>query len=518
MMPPVETPSDTLDGPSLREVVSAVVAGIPFALFAAAVLAVAAYFASDLLPRRYEAAATLLASQPGTDLTRLGLPYTSGTLDLDTYVAAGQGSTVRQRAAESLDDTAAFAGVSVRVEPSRSAAARLVIITATAPSAESAAAAAGAIASALVAWDRERVGRDIEGVASVVEQQVGALRTRLQGTIATEGAGTPAAEAIRVEVAQRENELVALRAVAASPPATLQLLEGASVPSEPSSPDVMVNTVLGFALGFFLGLAAFLLRTSFDPRLRTVPAIERASGLPVLAALPRVTKDQGAYFHAMSYVAAALRSRAGDDGGDVVLVTSVREGAPRATAAIHLAACFVADGDRTLLVDANSHAPTIGQRLGIDRGAGPTTRMYADSTEDDTLDPTTVRVGKHAELRVVPSYPPPGGMDLGTKTSLAWWAERWRKEFDTVVLDTAPVLEAADSLGLARVATAVVLVVTPGSTQADELRQAVEALTRTGARIAGIVAAPPEARALARLGLGRAERPAQLSLASLGRA
>src|SRR5690606_20937844 len=222
-------------------------------------------------------------------------------------------------------------------------------------------------------------------------------------------------------------------------------------------------------------------------------------------------------FQAMSYVAAATRTGASDGRSGVVLVTSVRERDARATAAIHLAASFAADGERTLLVDANTQAPIIGQRLGLDRSAAPTTRTYVTSPDATTLEPSGVRVGKHAELKVVPSYPPPGGMDLGAKVSLAHWVDRWRDEYDTVVLDTAPVLEAADALTLARVAKAVVLVVTPGSADTDELRHAIEALERSGALIVGIVATQPEVDPLSRLGLGRKVNQAPVSLASLGR-
>jgi len=517
MMPLVDHASELLEGPSLREILSTVISGLPIALVAGIVLAVAANLGSGLLPSRYEATATVLASQPGADLTRLGLPYQSASLDLDAYVAIAKGDAVWQRAADAAEASGGLEGVVVNVEPSRSPSARLLNVTATAGSSEVAAEAANGVASALVAWDRDRVGRDIKAVASVMEQQVAALRARLGEAVASDGAEAPATVAVRTELAQRENELSALRAVASAPPATLQLLEVAAVPDDASSPNVVVNTALGFLVGFFLALALYLMRAAFDTRVRGVPGIERATGLPVVAELPRIAKDQGAYFQAMSYVAAATRSGTPDGRAGVVLVTSVRERDPRATAAIHLAACFAADGERTLLVDANTQAPIIGQRLGLDRSAAPTTRMYVSSPDDATLEPTGVRVGKHAELKVVPSYPPPGGMDLGAKVSLARWVDRWQDEYDTVVLDTAPVLEAADALTLARIAKAVLIVVTPGVADAGELRHAVEALERSGALIVGIVTVQPEGAPLARLGLRREPNQAPVSLASLGR-
>src|SRR5690606_23912475 len=165
--------------------------------------------------------------------------------DLDAYVAIAKGDTVWQRAADAADASGGLDGVVVDVEPSRSPAARLLNVTATAGSSEDASAAANGVASALVAWDRDRVGRDISAVASVMEQQVAALRGRLQEAMRSGGAEAPATVAIRAELAQRENELSALRAVASAPPATLQVLEVAAVPSEPSAPDVMVNTALG---------------------------------------------------------------------------------------------------------------------------------------------------------------------------------------------------------------------------------------------------------------------------------
>lgn len=514
MMPVVESAVEPLEGPSLREVLSTVMSGLPIALVVGILLALGAYFGSGLLPKKFEATATVLAAEPAADLTRLGLPYAARPLDLDAYVAIARGDSVRRLAIEQATDPSTFDDVTIEVTSSSSFAARLLSVTATSGSPAAAASAANDLASALVTWDRSRIGRDIASVATLLEQHAAVLRASQEEAIAAQD---PGAAAITTELAQRESELSTLRAVAAAPPATLQVVESAVAPDEASAPNVPVNTVLGFAMGFFLSMAFYLVAASLDTRLRSEQAIERVAGLPVVSALPRVGKNQSAYFQAMSYVAAAARSADLADGTGVILVTSVREGAARANASIHLAAAFAADGERTLLVDANTHSPSVGQRLGLERSAGPTTRTYVTANDEDVPDANTVSVGKHAELHVVPSYPQPGGMDLGAKRSLAEWVERWRASFDTIVLDTAPVLLAADALGLARSASAVLVVVTPGTIKAEELRHALDAMQRSGAPLVGIVAAQAETTPLSRLGRASEPKPSPLSLASLGR-
>jgi polysaccharide biosynthesis transport protein len=64
-------------------------------------------------------------------------------------------------------------------------------------------------------------------------------------------------------------------------------LQRASEPTQPSSPKVMLNTLLSVALGLGLALAAALLLEFFDRRIRTLEDVVIALELPVLGVMPK---------------------------------------------------------------------------------------------------------------------------------------------------------------------------------------------------------------------------------------
>jgi Mrp family chromosome partitioning ATPase len=65
--------------------------------------------------------------------------------------------------------------------------------------------------------------------------------------------------------------------------------------------------------------------------------------------------------------------------------------------------------------------------------------------------------------------------------------ERWRTEYDRIILDSSPVLAVSDSLALAAQADNVLVLVRSGVTRRKALLRTKEWLRRAGARICGVV-------------------------------
>ena len=65
------------------------------------------------------------------------------------------------------------------------------------------------------------------------------------------------------------------------------VLSQASVPAQPSSPKVVLNTLLSALIGSLLALSAIILLEYMDRRIRTIDDLPEALGLPVLGVMPR---------------------------------------------------------------------------------------------------------------------------------------------------------------------------------------------------------------------------------------
>ncbi|HBC30966.1 MAG TPA: hypothetical protein DC024_06950 [Clostridiales bacterium] len=72
--------------------------------------------------------------------------------------------------------------------------------------------------------------------------------------------------------------------------ASLKIVDPANMPDKPSSPNVTLNTIIGFLLGFFISMCYFVMCDRFDIRIKSEEDITEYYNLPVLASIPAFTK------------------------------------------------------------------------------------------------------------------------------------------------------------------------------------------------------------------------------------
>src|SRR6202042_1109190 len=66
-----------------------------------------------------------------------------------------------------------------------------------------------------------------------------------------------------------------------------ELVQKASPPGEPSSPDTKKNVILGLVIGILLGFGLAVLLERMDRRIRTSEEMEEVYGLPLIGRIPR---------------------------------------------------------------------------------------------------------------------------------------------------------------------------------------------------------------------------------------
>ncbi len=73
---------------------------------------------------------------------------------------------------------------------------------------------------------------------------------------------------------------------------TITVVERASAPSTPISPNMKQNLVLAFVLGLILAAGLALLREGLSDRIEGVEELERIAGHPVIAVIPNLKFQQ----------------------------------------------------------------------------------------------------------------------------------------------------------------------------------------------------------------------------------
>jgi len=274
------------------------------------------------------------------------------------------------------------------------------------------------------------------------------------------------------------------------------LVEQARAPRLPVRPRVPLNLALGLILGLGLGIGLALVQEQLDDSIRDEDEILRLTGAPVLGAVPVLQQDQMVAMISRSRAQrrgieayTGLRYNLGfvmpGPGGHTVLVTSAGPQEGKTTTAANLAVAAALAGRRVILVDADLRRPAMHRLFSLDGARGLTDAIVGGAA----ISPSPVRIGDDdIDLKVMGSGSrPPNPTDLLDSNRMRALLQELRQQADLIILDSPPVLSAADSLVLAGMSDAVLLVCIPGESHRRALKRTSELLNTVGARISGVV-------------------------------
>jgi len=275
-----------------------------------------------------------------------------------------------------------------------------------------------------------------------------------------------------------------------------RLVERAVVPGGPSAPRPKLMTVFGGVVGFSIGLvlaflAVFMRRGFGLPR-----EVERATGVRVLAALPRgrwrgcdrmlealARSPHQVFADRIRQLRAVLNGPRGERPPRSVLFTSPLAGDGKTCTALAFAFLEAKAGRRVLLLD-------------LDMRRSPLRRALELAGGDDLPAYLQGRCSLDAAIRSLPDQgfdllttltpaPLPGGeLTPGAVRALL---EELGRRYDRVVIDAPPLLSGSESLICCGEAEAVLLALRHRATTAGQLRDALQRLRDMQIEPAGLV-------------------------------
>jgi len=382
---------------------------------------------------------------------------------------------------------------------------------------------------------------DREATVRGLETEIGLLDGRLGATSSILG-GVPQA-AVHLEQLERRRGIVAtwyatflqdLQRVMVAEQAELgyvELVSPAYVPTAPARPNLPQNTILGVLLGLGFGVSLALAKHAAQREIRR-PDDLAEQGYRVLGVIPTMNKEIRESFGRRTAVEVEGRPIStrlltmltpwspvaenfrlirtnllhGLDGleevfgtgdgqavptGRTVLVTSPESGAGKTVTASNLAVALATGGRRTLLVDADLRRPSAHRMFGVDgsRGLADVLQETAPWPERDPEIEEFAPLQTDIEnLYFLPAGRParPPSELVGSKR-LEGLFDRARPVFDVIVVDSPPVLVAADAVLLARRADAVVMIVSAEHTDRRAIEEARRALEAVGHPVTGLI-------------------------------
>jgi Mrp family chromosome partitioning ATPase len=472
-----------------------------------AIVTVAGIVAGGLLtlvmPKTYEAEATVLVRPQGVELSRAFDDDT--VVDLETASRLARSRTVAERTSQALaaggiDRSASALVAASSVQPGLS---DILDFRVRDGSPAVAAAAATAMAEQYLAFAREQLDRSIAEATADLQQTLVDAEARLaevDGAIAatTDDAARSVLQSERTLLLAQINEiqrsLVDARSLVRTPG---EIVDTAEVPAAPSSPKLLVNLVLGLVLGLVAGVAVAFLRERSSDRLTTESTLSDDFGLRLLGSVPGGRSRLGRAGppplllpgsaggeRYRRILAGMVHAIGGAEGGRVVLLVTPVDPGVTAGVAANLALFAANAGYRVDLVQTDLRYPSLHHYFRLPAAPGAADVLRAHVAYPDVARGFPEVPG----LRIVTA----GSVNLEASRlvqprALRHLLDSARLGTDLVLIDSPPMAEVADAVVLADLADAVVLVVDPARSRRREVEVALADLRRGGVEPDGVI-------------------------------
>jgi polysaccharide biosynthesis transport protein len=277
--------------------------------------------------------------------------------------------------------------------------------------------------------------------------------------------------------------------------AALSVLEEATIPSVPISPNVRMNVLLAAVIGLMLALAGAFLIEYLDDTIKLPEDAMRATGLPILGAITRIEGDNYsdrliAAKYPLSPTAEAYRVMRTniqfstiDHPAHTLLVSSPGPSEGKSVMIANLAVVMAQSGMKVIIVDTDLRRPVQHRIFGLPNRNGVS----------DAVIQFQIPVSEHLQdtgienLRLLSSgsLPPNPAELLGSERMLNIISDL-QEISDMVLFDSPPVLVVTDAAILGSRTDGAILVNDSGNTRTDESRRAAEELRRVRVNLLGV--------------------------------
>jgi len=280
-----------------------------------------------------------------------------------------------------------------------------------------------------------------------------------------------------------------------SPALRGKIVQPAVVPSSPTSPQPLQSGALGLIAGLAVGIGLAVLRKALDVKLHTAKDVTHVTDRPVIATIPRDSSFVRDPVVMMTSPTSGMAERfrqlrtnllffniESDKPWNFVVTSSI-ESEGKTSTALNIAYALAENGDRVLLIDADLRRPKVAQYLQLEGAAGLTTVLLNRAGFSDVVQ----SLGPGSPDVLTSGAIPPNPAELVGSRRMKQLLEQVSRQYQAVVIDSAPLLPVADTLSLLPHVSGVVMVAAAERVTVPELKTALESIGNTRTPVMGIV-------------------------------
>jgi polysaccharide biosynthesis transport protein len=309
----------------------------------------------------------------------------------------------------------------------------------------------------------------------------------------------------------------------------ITLVDAARVPASPAKPSVFNYAAGSIAGGLLLGICGALFRDATDTRIQEPGDMEMLCSEASIGVLPHhdakterkrmaaakaplraspfaapagstsyammapnatvaATQPRSAYTEALRVLCTSLMQGSnGGPCGQVFLVTSPVPGEGKSMLSVNLAIVYAQRGKKVLLVDGDLRTPVLQEGLNLKSDHGLSSLLMAENIDDAELASGVPFLGVSG-LDVLPAGPLPDyPAELLASDGMAELVRIWRKHYDYIIFDGAPILPVTDSALLSQYVDFTLVVARHNVTDSRSLERTCQILRLQGVRQIGLV-------------------------------
>ena len=322
----------------------------------------------------------------------------------------------------------------------------------------------------------------------------------------------------------KQNEIQVSSQLGGLRTSNIKIVDRALVPAAPFTPNVRRNLMMALLLGLFGGLGLVFLVDYVDNTVKGPEDIEKLTGLPSLGIIPYLSAEglkrkaapYGSYRYSYGVEGEAreeglpesceielinhlfpkfsiaedyrtvrtsiLFSHADSSPKTVCFTSTVPQEGKTATVS-NMAISFAQLEGKVLLVDADLRKPRLHKVFQTRNMVGLSGFLTGKLAFDEAILKTSIE-----NIWIIPSGPhPPNPAELLNSKRMRDLLARVKDRFDTILIDTPPVLAVIDPVIVSSLVDSTVFVVQAGKTTRRALAKAVDEVRKAKAEIIGVV-------------------------------
>ncbi len=300
----------------------------------------------------------------------------------------------------------------------------------------------------------------------------------------------------------------------------MQMIDPATVPVMPVSPNRLRVILIGLLFSLSLGVGLALLIEFLDNTVKTIEDVERCTALPTLAVIPALatrkinslsagrntssskalvltretaarqgpqfellTNSNSSFAEAYRGLRASVLLSAAGNPPKTILVTSSMPSEGKTTTAVNTAISLAQLGASVLVIDSDLRRPSVHKVFDLTTHQGLSTCLSRGVDVETLIQPTMVE-----NLFVIPCGPlPPNPAELISSNRMRETLEALKERYDHIIIDSPPLMNVSDSLILSTLVEGVIFVVQGGKSKRNIVQRARRELAQVNAKIFGVV-------------------------------